>query len=236
MPSGVVGLAFLAGKHHAGGQQDVEALEQAAAIGDFLFDYDPEDASLANNAGFLNRDAGVMHEMLGRQMKKRAEGAEGAAERSNLLRRAGQRGERAQVLMERSYEAYQKAAALAPDDVRIQNDAGLIMTYYLRTDMEQAEAYLRRSIAVAEEQEVWNDPESDNHEAWGDAYQNLAVLYLTHKKDPASAKTLLTKALEIGPESREMHRPMLEIFDRLIAGENVGMGPFGQMIWQPEPK
>ncbi|HPF13274.1 MAG: hypothetical protein H6830_11555 [Planctomycetes bacterium] len=236
MPSGVVGLAFLAQKYHSGGQQDVEALEQAAAIGDFLFAYDPKDASLANNAGFLNRDAAVMHEMLSQEMKRRGEAAEGAAERANLLRRSAQERARAQVLMERSYAAYQVAAELAPDDVRIQNDAGLVMTYYLRTDMDQAERYLRRAIEIAERDEVWNEPDSDAHEAWGDAYQNLAVLYLTYKNDPARAKTFMTKALEIGPESRESQRPMLEVLDRLIAGESVGLGTFGQMIWQSPEK
>lgn len=234
MPSGVVGLAFLAQKYHSRGQQDVEALEQAAAIGDFLFDYDPENASLANNAGFLNRDAAVMHFMVSQRLRQRAETAEGAAERANLLRRAEQEEARARVLMERCVEAYRVAARLAPDDVRIQNDAGLVLTYYQRVDFDEAERYLRRSIEAAEEQEVWNDPESNAYEAWGDAYQNLAVLYLTHKNDPARAKTFLTKALEIGPPSREALRPMMEILDRQIAGENVGNGAFGQMVW-PDP-
>ncbi|MDF1836404.1 MAG: hypothetical protein P1V35_00920 [Planctomycetota bacterium] len=236
MPSGVVGLAFLAQKYHAKGQTDVEALEQAAAIGDFLFDYDPEDSNLANNAGFLNRDAAVMHGRIAGAMANRAEQAEGAAERGNLLRSSAQEQARALVLMERSYAAYQVAAELASDDVRICNDAGLIMTYYLRTDPDQAEVYLRQSIANAEAQEVWNSPESDAYEAWGDAYQNLAVLYLSDKDDPARAKTFLTNALEIGPESREGMRPMLEILDRLIAGENVGHGAFAQMIWAAPAK
>ncbi len=236
MPSGVVGLAFLAQKYHAEGQTDVEALEQAAAIGDFLFDYDPGDSNLANNAGFLNRDAAVMHGRIAGVLANRAEQAEGAAERGNLLRSSAQEQSRAQVLMERSYAAYQVAAKLAPNDVRICNDAGLIMTYYLRTDPDQAEVYLRQSIANAEAQEVWNSPEADAYEAWGDAYQNLAVLYLSGKDDPARAKTFLTKALEIGPESREGMRPMLEILDRLIAGENVGHGAFAQMIWEAPSK
>ncbi|MFT5197385.1 MAG: tetratricopeptide (TPR) repeat protein [Planctomycetota bacterium] len=236
MPSGVVGLAFLAQKYHAKGQTDVEALEQAAAIGDFLFDYDPEDSNLANNAGFLNRDAAVLHGRIGSEMARRAAQAEGAAERGNLLRSSAQEQARAQVLMERSYAAYQVAAELAPDDIRICNDAGLIMTYYLRTDPEQAEVYLRQSIANAEDQEIWNSPETDAYEAWGDAYQNLAVLYLTAKNDPARAKTFLTKSLEIGPEYREGQRSMLEIFDRLIAGEDVGNGSFAQMIWSAPAK
>ncbi|MCP5023423.1 MAG: hypothetical protein GY930_16845 [bacterium] len=236
MPSGVVGLAFLAQKYHAEGQTDVEALEQAAAIGDFLFDYDAADSNLANNAGFLNRDASVMHARIASELARRAEKAEGAAERGNLARSAAQHTERAQVLMERSYAAYQVAVELAPTDIRICNDAGLIMTYYLRTDPDQAEVYLRQSIANAEDQEVWNSPETDAYEAWGDAYQNLAVLYLSAKDDPARAKTFLTKSLEIGPESREGMRPMLEIFDRLIAGEAVGHGAFGQMIWSKPTK
>ena len=173
MPSGVVGLAFLAQKHHSRGQQDVEALEQAASIGDFLFEYDPENASLANNAGFLNRDAAVMHFLVSQRLARQGAAAEGAAERANLLRRSEQEEARARVLMERCVEAYRVAARLAPDDVRIQNDAGLVLTYYQRVDFEEAERYLRRSIEVAEEQEVWSDPESNAYEAWGDAYQNL---------------------------------------------------------------
>ncbi|MBL4770980.1 MAG: hypothetical protein JKY61_07535 [Planctomycetes bacterium] len=236
MPNGVVGLAFLAQKYHANGQADVEALEQAAAIGDFLFTYDALDSNLANNAGFLNRDASVMHARIAGVMTGRASQAEGAAERGNLLRSAAQEQARAQVLMERSYAAYQVAADLAPTDIRICNDAGLILTYYLRNDPKQAEVYLRQSIANAEEQEIWNSPETDAYVAWGDAYQNLAVLFLSAKNDPARAKTFLTKALEIGPEGREGQRPMLEIFDRLIAGETVGHGSFGQMIWNAPGK
>ncbi|MEZ5975189.1 MAG: hypothetical protein R3E96_10210 [Planctomycetota bacterium] len=233
LPSAVVGLAFLAGKLHDADEQDVEALEQAAAIGDYLFGYDDADANLANNAGFLNRDVAVLHERIGREMRRRAEGAEGTAERANLLRRATQERERAQVLIERSYAAYQRAAELAPEDIRIQNDAGLVMTYYLQTDLDAGEAYLRKAIELAEQQEIWNQSGSDLHTAWGDAYQNLAVLYLVFKHDPVRAKTFLTKALEIGPEDREQYRPMLERLDRQIAGEDVDNGNFGRMVWQP---
>ena len=60
--------------------------------------------------------------------------------------------ERARELMRRSYGAYEEATRLAPTDVRIINDAGLIMTYYLRDDVEAAERYLIKAVALGAEQ------------------------------------------------------------------------------------
>jgi TPR repeat protein len=95
--------------------------------------------------------------------------------------------------------------------VRIVNDTALITTYYLHTDLDLAEQYLRRSIVMGEEQlapdfereEVLSQSEIDAlTEAYGDAYQNLGVLYLLHKDDPETAVGYFERSAKIGPAPR----------------------------------
>ncbi|QDV06550.1 Tetratricopeptide repeat protein [Planctomycetes bacterium Poly30] len=205
LPSALAGLDFVTRRFLAD-PNDVEALTRAAAIGDMMFELRPENANLANNAGFLNRDAAVLWERFRATDPDPAKAAAGRA--------------RAQELMERSYAAYQVAARLVPDDVRVVNDAGLIMTYYLRTDPEAAEAYLLDSVKDGEPQLA--DPnlgEAERealNEAWGDAHQNLGILEMTLRDRPAEAKIWFEKALEIGPPSRNWLRSVLPVLDTWI--------------------
>jgi len=107
---------------------------------------------------------------------------------------------RAREHMELSYEAYQRAAELAPRDARVINDTGLILAYYLQRDLDAARDYFERSIAVGLPQlEAGIEDEEERtmtREAVGDAYQNLGVVALTLEGDAATARRLFEKSLE----------------------------------------
>lgn len=228
LPNGLAGLEFVLGQL-AQRPEDLEAMVEAAAIADELFGRRPDAANDANNAGFFNRDAAVL-------LEQAASEAEDAAERAEL------RG-RALAGMRRSWDAYQRAAELAPDDLRVVNDAGLIMTYYLRDDPEAARGYLEQARALgdaslgeltAEEraEREWVDP----IEAWGDAYQNLGILHLTLLNDPAGARPFLVRAREIGPPRRaQLIDVLLPRVDRLAAGEAVPEEEWSFMVWSHQP-
>ncbi|MFT6109984.1 MAG: tetratricopeptide (TPR) repeat protein [Planctomycetota bacterium] len=202
LPSALAGLDFVT-RRFLVDAEDVEGLTRAAEIGDMMFARRPTNPNLANNAGFLNRDAAVLWE------KYRA------TDKDPKVAKAARA--RAQELMERSYAAYQVAARLAPDDVRVVNDAGLIMTYYLRSDVEAAEAYLLDSVKDGgpqlEATDLSPDVRAALEEAWGDAHQNLGILEMTLRGRPAAAKAWFEKALEIGPPSRNWLRNVLPILD-----------------------
>jgi tetratricopeptide (TPR) repeat protein len=240
LPNGLAGLDFVTRKYSEA-RQDAEAQKNAAAIGDYLHAYDPEDANLANNAGFLNRDAAVLFEIRARRLRRQVERATEPAERTRLAEDAQRDMDTALTLMRRSWAAYQQAARLAPDDVRIVNDAGLVMTYYLRTDADEAERLLEQAARQGDQQVAETQLEGralfDLNEAWGDAYQNLGVLYLTIRNDPAAAKPYFEKALEIGPPSRAWIREsLLPVIDRMIAGETVAPEEYASMVWLHQPQ
>jgi len=54
-------------------------------------------------------------------------------------------------LYNRSYDAYQRALELAPDDPQLLNDTGLMLHYHLGPDLVKAEEMYRRAIALAEQ-------------------------------------------------------------------------------------
>lgn len=82
---------------------------------------------------------------------------------------------------EDSYAAYQRSVALAPDNVRYNNDTGLIALYHLDRDLERAEQLFQQAIALGEAQ--WpaaaTNPEqaAQLRSALGDAMLNLGRLY-----------------------------------------------------------
>ncbi len=228
LPNGLAGLEFVLGRL-AQSPEELEAMVEAAAIADELFGRRPDAANDANNAGFFNRDAAVL-------LERAASEAQDPAVRAEL------RG-RALAGMRRSWDAYQRAAELVPDDIRVVNDAGLIMTYYLRDDPEAARGYLEQARALgdaslgalsAEEraEREWLDP----IEAWGDAYQNLGILHLTLLDDPAGARPFLERAREIGPPRRaQLIDALLPRVDRLAAGEAVPEEEWTFMVWSHQP-
>ncbi len=219
---------------------DVDSMVNAAAIADYIHAYLPEDADKANNAGFFNRDAAVLLENEALLALHLARESADAAEKAELERQAERQRARAVELMQRSFAAYEEAVRLNPDDVRVVNDTGLVMVYYLRDDVEAAERYLQRSIDLGAEQIPSSTLEGqelvDLKEAWGDAHQNMGLVYLTLKNDPARAKTYFERAIEIGPPevARAIVREQfLPLCDRVLAGDNEAIAETIQpvLVW-----
>jgi tetratricopeptide (TPR) repeat protein len=166
-------------------------LEAAAELATRAFEYDPEAANAANNAGFFNRDLAVEYER---------QGVRALASEPSDEERAAERFARARETMERSYEAYVVAARLAPTDARVINDTGLILTYYLQRDLDDARAYLEQALEVGLPalEGDFEDEEARTaaREAVGDAYQNLGVLELTLLGDAAAARPHFEASLQ----------------------------------------
>ena len=204
----------------------------------------PDSFLWANNAGFFLREAAVELEYEGRNLCNAASGsltnaealaelrtragiAPGTAnERGAFQRAADERCRRAREIMERSWRAYEPAAALAPEDVRVVNDAALVLVYYLHRELERAEKMLLRCVelggpqleAKKAELAVEGSPERAGvleseieqlTEAWGDAHQNLGVLEWFHRKNTAAARAWLEKSLEIWPTRPEVRNSYL---------------------------
>ena len=207
--SGTLGLEFVLNKYSQS-TNNADAIVNAAAIADYLHSYTPEDGDKANNAGFFNRDAAVVLENLGfiDNYNAKQEGSEARSEeeRRELAERSARMLSRARELMQRSYSAYKEASRLNPEDVRVINDTALVMTYYIRTNVEEAERYLRRAVELGAEQLETTTLEGEDlvdlQEAWGDAHQNLGVLYLTLRNEPEKAREWFEKCVEIGPRPR----------------------------------
>ena len=232
LESGIQGLYRVGDAYNA-----KEDLLAAGEVFETLLAKQPDVALWANNAGFFLRDAATHLETDGRRLCRAARGApddaESAArlralagvererpgspeERAAFVAAAEQRFARARELVERSSRAYERAAELAPDDVRVVNDGALMLVYYLQRDIDRAEAILRRCIEMGAEQvralkaEIAAAAPDDRaaletqlldlESAWGDAHENLGVLYYTYKKDPAGALPFLQRAVEIGPD------------------------------------
>jgi tetratricopeptide (TPR) repeat protein len=225
--SGVDGVWYVGDQQRQAGNW-----EKAADAFGALHAYQPDDVNWANNAGFFCRDAGVELEATARALCEAAMGRYAdpealaelrliagvspeafgrPSERTLFEAAAADHNARATELLQRSYAAYLKASDLAPDDVRIVNDTALITVYYLHTELELAEDYLRRSIAMGKEQLApsfeRDEPLSPSGldaltEAYGDAYQNLGVLHLLHKNDPEAAVGYFEKSAAIGPAPR----------------------------------
>ncbi len=234
LPSALAGLDFLVRRATAD-PTSLVGLERGARLADRMFSARPENPNLANNVGFVNRDAAVLREMDASARFARAESDEDRA--AAAASRA-----RAQELIERSWAAYCIAAAMTPDDVRVVNDTGLIMTYYLRTDAEAAERYLLDAVADGTVQIQADMDEKARYalnEAWGDAHQNMGILEMTLRDNPAPARDWFVKALEIGPPSREWLRT--EVLPRLDEWIETGVRPASldeieaRTIWAHRP-
>jgi hypothetical protein len=149
-----------------------------------------------------------------------AEAGDAASERARLEQAAAEHAERARALMAKSYAAYCQAAALAPSDVRLVNDTALILVYYLQHDLDHAEELLGRCVALgqtqvdelraklaagdvtAEQRDALERELEQIENAWGDAFQNLGILYQVHRQDPGKARAFYERSLAIGPGPR----------------------------------
>lgn len=245
LPDGVAGLGFVIGKlaEDPNSLSATEDVAEAAAIADYLFAYHPEDGNHANNAGFMNRDASVLYERKSRLVRGQAERVEDDAERRALVDEATRLMDRAHELMAKSKVAYLVAARLLPDDVRVVNDAGLVIVYYTRDDAEVAEKLFLRAVELGEQQlEDTTLSEEDRYalnEAWGDAHQNLAVLELTMRRDGAKARPWLERALEIGPPSRERISSMLDVCDEMARDSSLDLSAYPivrNLVWLHSPR
>ncbi|MEZ5978216.1 MAG: hypothetical protein R3F34_08365 [Planctomycetota bacterium] len=170
-------------------------LEDAARLADELLRRDPENGDYANNAGFLHRDRGVELEIASRAARARGD----AGEADRLLEKAWEH-------VRASADAYRLAAELLPDDVRVQNDFALILVYYLHEDLDLAQSTLLRAVDLAQQQLADDDLDEsarfDLLNAYGDALENLGVLFLEHRDDPATAAEWFRKAVDVGPMPR----------------------------------
>ncbi len=236
LPSGAQGLHFV-GRGYA----DRDDLVAAARVFLELHRYGPENVDWANNAGFFHREAGARMESYAAEATSMAGGDLKTKERRVRVLEAaglplpadedeaawrdalGRAGEpllaRSREMFETSYASYLAAAELAPHNVRIVNDTALIPVHHLGRDLERAEAYLMRCVELgAEQMKDAGDMDQEQRialtQAWGDAHENLGVLYLQHLHDPTTARTWLEKSLEIGPDPRpvvtELHLPRCE--------------------------
>ncbi|MBI5431566.1 MAG: hypothetical protein HZA52_01915 [Planctomycetes bacterium] len=222
MRSGVEGLTYV-----GAGFQRAGALEDAAATFQRLFEYEPGNLDFANNAGLFARDladklAGTADDLARAsrgdirdparlaELRAAAElprsGADDEASRRALARAADALRANATRLFEQSFAAYEKAAELAPEDVRILNDVALIQVYYLKRDWDRARGWLLRAVELGERQladtTLAKDRRFELENAWGDAHENLGVLALEHDHDVAAARKWFQRAVEIGPDPR----------------------------------
>ena len=263
LSSAVLGLQFVADQYVQRGESefDLTGKAEAAEIFDLLREYKPEDANFANNAGFFHRDTCVILELMAQSAERRARGEqivrrdaggdiESASfetvqvevteeERAEALREAEALRAEAREHARKSEAAYVAAAALAPEDVRVQNDAAVVMVYHTRRDVPATRALLERAIELGQRQV--QDPELSAEdldrllEAWGDAYQNLGLLELTLADDPAAARVAFEKAFEIGPRPRVdrawVENVALAVCDRVAAGERGAMEELDPRLW-----
>ncbi len=219
--SGVTGLQFVADKYAQRGPDefDLAGKREAAEVFDRLRERRPDNADFANNAGLFHRDACVVLELESEARVRAAEGFQydpelrqevavevSVEEAAELRAQAAEQHALAKEHAQKSYRAYQAAARLASEDVRVLNDAALVMVYHIREDVAEMEGLLARAIELGALQIA--DPELSPEEldalleAWGDAHQNMGLVYLTLKDDPATARGYFERAFEIGPRPR----------------------------------
>lgn len=262
LSSALLGLQFVADQYvqRGEGEFDLVGKPEAAAIFDLLREYKPDDADFANNAGFFHRDTCVILELQAQVAERYARGEkrvrldsgdiEGSTwetvqievtpeEREQALKDAAELRAAAQEHAQRSEAAYLAAAALAPEDVRVQNDAALVMVYHTRKDVPRTRALLERAIELGQRQV--QDPELSAEdqdrllEAWGDAYQNLGLLCLTLERDPVAARAAFERSFEIGPRPR-VDRTWVELAalpacDRMAAGDPQALEGLDPRLW-----
>ena len=238
LPSGVAGLTWV-----ADGWAQREDWGRAALVFEELRALQPDLVDWHNNAAFFHRDAGVALEFEAQRLCAAAGGAlaeealaplraaleipselhgtPGEVERFQAA--AAERLTRAHEHLQQSSTAYDEAARLAAEDVRVVNDTALVLVYYLHRDLERAEDLLMRCVRLGEEQLLVGDLDEqarwELENAWGDAFQNLGVLHLVHRNDPAAARRFFERSVEIGPEPRPLVGELwLVLCDRIEAG------------------
>lgn len=239
--SGVIGLQYVAdralrsGADYLGGFE-IGAAARAAQIYARLHAYRPSDGDIANNCGFFHREWGVGMVFKSREYAAQAAQASDPAVRDLDAALAGQAAEAARSILRACRDAYLDSARLAPADVRVVNDAALILVYHFPSQHELAEQLLMQCVALGAQQK--DDPDlgdgerSTLLEAWGDAHQNLGVLELLVRGNPAKAREWFDKTVAIGPQPRvarewvsQVALPMCEAAARGVAVDALALDP-----------
>ncbi len=222
LESSVRGLEVVAQKLHETG--DVAG---AASIFERLRAYQPDDASAASSAGYLELELGNQLDVTSKALESASKvPPEDAArlaelrkaanvdpklfgtddERRAFERSAREIAARAHDKYEAAYAAYAAAAELAPDDVRVVTDTAAVLVLHLGRDWDRAKQLLEHAVEVGARQLA--NPALSTHDAnllknaWGDAHENLGALALDHEHDPAAARKWFQRAFEIGPDPR----------------------------------
>ncbi|MHC4379876.1 MAG: tetratricopeptide repeat protein [Planctomycetota bacterium] len=150
-----------------------------------------DNSDWTNNLGFFSRDLGV---------QALVDGDEAAA----------------RSYFEESWDAYSRTVELSPEEARLVNDRALIAVYYLDEHWELAEQELHRSIELGMKTlaEMGPDvPESEREYfdmAVGDAWENLAFLYLNRYEEIGDSETYIKKSLEHFPFDQRTGIPPLQ--------------------------
>lgn len=150
-----------------------------------------DNSDWTNNLGFFCRDLGVEAAMAG----------------DTAL---------AQQYFEESWEAYSRTVELSPDEARLVNDRALIAVYYLDEHWELAEQELHRAIALGEKTLAEMGPDVPETEreyfdmAVGDAWENLAFLYLNRYEEIGDSETYIKNSLKHFPFDQRDGIPPLQ--------------------------
>jgi hypothetical protein len=219
LASGVQGIANIAEVCRARG----DLLGVAGAF-EALAKYEPRNVEWMRACAIEHRDAARHYDEEGKLFDKAARGQldkaelERARELANTkfperdseleekryIRKARDRHELAKQLFEKSYRAFVAAARLAPEDVRLANDAAQIAIFYLTPDAAELEPLLLETVRRATLQlDSGDTSESERialRTAIGDAHVNLGQLYMA--ANPALALECFEKAVDIGPDPR----------------------------------
>ena len=150
-----------------------------------------DNADWTNNLGFFCRDLGVA---------------------------AAQAGDEAlaKEYFEESWAAYSRTVELEPEEARLVNDRALIAVYYLDEHLELAEQELHRSIALGEKTLAEMGPDVPETEreyfdmAVGDAWENLAFLYLHRYEEIGDSETYIKNSLKHFPFDKRDGIPPLQ--------------------------
>ncbi len=215
--SGVEGLMYLADRAFRGAQHelDYDAAGKAARLYAKLRELKPDDAELANNAGFFHREWGVPMLMHARELRKAAAAEQDAAERAQLEARAAGLEAQGRVVIAACCDAYKACADLAPDNVRWVNSYALMLVYHYPSRLDEAEKLLQHCVAQGEQQSQDLARSAEERdliaEGWGDANQNLGMIELVHRKDPVRALMYFQRSFDIGPRPRIDRRWVEEV-------------------------
>lgn len=147
----------------------------AAFLAEMLANAQPDQARHWNNLGLFLRDEGERLEVEAYKNKTPEPDAALLAD-----------------LYGRSFEAYQKALALTPEDPQVINDTALMLHYHLDGDLSEVEATYRRALALLEERlaqpELTAEDRARFEQTKSDIGVNLKILLEPESAEDDAAK------------------------------------------------